>query len=210
MSYIINKTDGSVLLTLLEGTLDTSTSLYLIGRNYPSYGELQQENFVRLLENGAADTSPIDRGYEPLTGELWYETVHNVIKVYDGDKFKPVGTTVSDTQPLDPQSGDTWWDTENDQLKSWNGTVWLVVGPVYNKTQLLSGPVTETLTDGAFDHVVVSNYVNGERVSLYSNSASFSPTPSIFGFANIQTGFNVNIGSLNPFSIQNFGAGNVK
>ena len=48
MSYIINKTDGTTLVTLDPGVLDQSTSLYLSGKTYPNYGEVQQENFVRL------------------------------------------------------------------------------------------------------------------------------------------------------------------
>ena len=67
MSYIINKTDGTTLVTLDPGVLDQSTSLYLIGKNYPNYGELQQENFVRLLENFANTTEP----NAPLVGQLW-------------------------------------------------------------------------------------------------------------------------------------------
>jgi hypothetical protein len=70
MSYIINKTDGTTLVTLDPGVLDQSTSLYLIGKNYPNYGELQQENFVRLLENFANTTEP----NAPLVGQLWYDT----------------------------------------------------------------------------------------------------------------------------------------
>jgi hypothetical protein len=39
MAYTINKTDGSVVATVNDGVLDTTTSLSLIGRNYQSYGE---------------------------------------------------------------------------------------------------------------------------------------------------------------------------
>ena len=57
MAYVINKTNGQQLMILADGTLDTSTSLFLIGKNYPGYGELQQENFIRLLETGANNTA---------------------------------------------------------------------------------------------------------------------------------------------------------
>jgi hypothetical protein len=210
MSYIINKTDGTQLLNLLEGTLDTSTSLYLIGRNYPSYGELQQENFVRLLENGASPTSPVARSKTPLTGELWYDTANQELKIWDGTVFKAVGFAIGSVAPSTPIVGDTWWDTSKDQLKTWSGSAWLLIGPAYNKNQRISGPVVETLTDGTLSYTVVSEYANGDRVAIYSKEVGFAPTPAILGFGNIQPGINANIGSLNPFSIQDFGAGNVK
>ena len=44
MAYIINKFSGGQLVVLEDGTLDTSTSLGLVGRNYVGYGEIQNEN----------------------------------------------------------------------------------------------------------------------------------------------------------------------
>ena len=54
MSYIINKTDGSILTEIVDGTVDqTATDLTLVGKNSSSYGESFNENFVHLLENFA-------------------------------------------------------------------------------------------------------------------------------------------------------------
>ena len=54
MSYIINKTDGSVLTEVVDGTIDqTTTDITLVGKNSTSYGELFNENFVKILENFA-------------------------------------------------------------------------------------------------------------------------------------------------------------
>ena len=53
MAYIINKTNGEQLLILEDGTLNTDTSLGLLGKNTIGYGEVQNENFVHLLENFA-------------------------------------------------------------------------------------------------------------------------------------------------------------
>ena len=49
MAYIINLTNGTQL-TVEDGTL-TSTTPQLVGKNYAGYGEIQNENFVHLLEN---------------------------------------------------------------------------------------------------------------------------------------------------------------
>ena len=58
MPYIINRYNGQELVVLEDGTLDTTTSLSLVGRNYVGYGEVQNENFVYLLENFSNNKPP--------------------------------------------------------------------------------------------------------------------------------------------------------
>lgn len=100
MSYIINKTDGTALSTaiitngkLLDGTVDTSIGLSLIGRNYPNYGQIQNENFVHLLENFADANPPTVSlsALNALTGTVWYDTVNKRLRVYDGTDWNVVG-----------------------------------------------------------------------------------------------------------------------
>ena len=51
MSYTINKTDGTTLVTLKDGTIDTSTSdVALFGKGYAGFGEKLNENFISLLD----------------------------------------------------------------------------------------------------------------------------------------------------------------
>ena len=57
MAFTINKTDGTVLTTIADGTVDSTTSLSLIGKNYAGYGEILNENQVKLLENFANTTA---------------------------------------------------------------------------------------------------------------------------------------------------------
>ena len=79
MSYIINKTDGSVLTEIVDGTVDqTATDLTLIGKNASSYGEAFNENFIRILENFANTSSPNN----PIQGQLWFDTGENRLKIY--------------------------------------------------------------------------------------------------------------------------------
>ena len=50
MSYIINKTDGSVLTEIVDGSIDQlSTDVTLVGKNSSSYGELFNENFIKII-----------------------------------------------------------------------------------------------------------------------------------------------------------------
>ena len=56
MAYTINKTDGSVLATITDGTIDNTSSLTLFGKSYSGFGELLNENLVKLLENQSSAT----------------------------------------------------------------------------------------------------------------------------------------------------------
>jgi hypothetical protein len=78
MSYTILLTNGTVLTTIPDGTINTtSTSLGLPGRNYAGYGQPVDENFVWLTENFAATTPPAN----PLAGQLWYNTNNQTLNV---------------------------------------------------------------------------------------------------------------------------------
>ena len=78
MAYTIVKSDGTVLTTIADGTINTtSTSLGLPGRNYAGYGQYLDTDFVHVLENFASTTPPAN----PLQGQLWFDTNVNVLKV---------------------------------------------------------------------------------------------------------------------------------
>ena len=87
MAYIVNKTDGTAITTIIDGTIDNTTSLTLFGKSYSGFGELLNEDLVKLLENSASTAAPT----APLKGELWFDTASNQVKVYDGSAFKPTG-----------------------------------------------------------------------------------------------------------------------
>ena len=108
MSYTINRTDGTKILLLKDGTVDVSTTdLALFGKGYAGFGEKLNENFIQLLENFANTTAPTKK----LKGQIWYDTLTNQIKVWNGTTFKPVGSsTVANTQPAGVNAGDMWYD----------------------------------------------------------------------------------------------------
>ena len=95
MAYIINKTNGDPLVTVDDGTADvTTTTLALIGRNFPGYGEYINENFVKLLENFSRNTQP--NTAQSLKGQLWYDTSVSpgVLKVYNGTAYVAAGSSI--------------------------------------------------------------------------------------------------------------------
>ena len=102
MAYNINKFNGDVLVVLEDGSIDTSTSLGLVGRNYVGYGETQNENFVYLLENFANDNPPA----RPLRGQIWFCTADNLTYTYTGDAWALLGAAVvRGVAPSSPKSG---------------------------------------------------------------------------------------------------------
>ena len=189
MSYKLNKTDGSLLIELVDGKIDTSSSnITLVGKNYQGFGEFINENFIKMLENFANTSQP----NKPLRGQLWYDTAEGRLKIYDGTQFKSTDTTVyASSQPTSLTEGDIWIDGSNNQLYFYDGTDTILVGPQYTKTQLKSGNFVETIRDSTGQNkVVVRMYINGATIGIYAKEA-FTPFPTITGFASLAIGFNI-------------------
>ena len=51
MPYIINNTNGIAVATVDDGSIEDSTSLTFVGKNYSGYGQIQNQNLYHLLEN---------------------------------------------------------------------------------------------------------------------------------------------------------------
>lgn len=189
MSYTINKTDGTVLTDVVDGTVDQSaTDLTLIGKNASSYGEFFNENFVHLLENFANSVEPPNK----ITGQLWYDTSENRLKVYDGIGFKVSGgTIVADTVPSTIVQGDIWIDSKNQQLYFNDGLGTILAGPIYKSSQGVSGfEVLDVFGTDAVNHTIVALTVSNTIIGIFSKS-NFTPASEIPGFAGpIGIGFN--------------------
>lgn len=154
MSYVINKYNGTQLVVLEDGTIDTSTSVSLVGRNYIGYGEIQNENTVYLLENFANDTPPS----RPLQGQTWFNTNNGVLNVYNGTSWQPVGSaTIGSNFTEEPVVGAIWFKIPDNQLLIYTGTQWNLIGPEnipgYRTTRAVSTTVRST--DGAVNPVIL-------------------------------------------------------
>ena len=177
MAYTINLTDGTVFATISDGTINTSSSMILVGKNYAGYGEFLDENFIHLLENGSNTTAPA----APLTGQLWWDKTNNLLKVYNGSIFKTISAaTASASQPSSNVTGDLWYDTVNQQLKVYTGAAFLVVGPGYTSAQGTSGAIPETILNNVgATRYITSLYVNNVRVAIVYDGASFTPEAAL-------------------------------
>src|SRR6056300_14302 len=186
MAYTVNKTDGTIIATVADGTIDTTTDLTLIGKNYAGYGEFFNENLVKLLENFSNTSAPAS----PVAGQMWWDKTNNLLKVYNGTTFKTVSSsTASASTPSSGVTGDLWWDTTNGQLKVYNGSTFTTIGPSFTSGTGTSGAIVETVTDtGATDHVVVKLYTNNVLVATVSKDTTFTPVSALSGFATVKPG----------------------
>ena len=197
MAYNISIGAGSnqQTISIAPGTTNTTnTSLTLVGKNFPGYGQYLMQNFVDLLENFNSSTAPNN----PVIGQLWWDATNQVLKVYRGTAWNGIAnTTISNTSPTPARQGDLWWDTSTGQLKGYSGSIWNVIGPANTADQGISGAVVETVTDnsGATDgsqkHVVVKFYISQILVAILSQDPVFTPLVALTGFTTIKPGFNL-------------------
>ena len=191
MAYRLDKFNGTVLTVLEDGSLDTSTDLRFIGKNYAGYGEVQNENFLHLLENFANNFAPP----RPIAGQLWFDSssTSNKLKVYDGTKWKTAGSsTASTTPPSGLAPGDFWFDTENQQLYTWNGTEYVLIGPELTP-ELTETDVEKSVVKDIFNnnYFILKFKVDNKVIAIISKdefvlSSVINP---IQGFDRIKKGF---------------------
>jgi hypothetical protein len=181
MSYTINLTNGSTLTQIVDGTIDqTATNLTLIGKNTSAYGQFYNENLVYLLENFANSSQPT----KPITGQLWFDTSENRLKVYDGLEFTVTGgTIVSNSLPSTIAQGDLWIDSFREQLYFNDGVNTVLAGPIYSAQQGISGfKIVDVLDTSQNYHTIAELYVGGVLLGIFS-STEFTPASSITGFS---------------------------
>jgi hypothetical protein len=189
MAYTINKYNTDQLTIVQDGTLDQTTDIKLVGKNYAGYGEIQNENFVFLLENFAGANQPP----RAIKGQIWFDSANSKLKFNDGTKWRTTGgAEISATAPAGLATGDFWWDTTNEQLYSYNGADFVLIGPQdagSGITQMQSKSVRDT---GLVSRSVITATVNDEVVFIISpiqfTIDSGDAENTISGFDVIQSG----------------------
>jgi hypothetical protein len=175
MPYSINKTNGTLLTTVADGTIDQTTSLKLVGKNYAGYGEIQNENFVRLLENFADSNQPAKK----ITGQIWYDSSVSPgkLRFYDGSTFRAVnGSHVATSPPAGLGIGDFYWDSSSQQLYASNGdNTFTLVGPQGAAGAAITEMRTAVVADDTtVTHTVIEAVASGTVIFIISSDDEFT------------------------------------
>lgn len=193
MAYIVNNYNGQQLTVVEDGTIDQTTDLKLVGKNYSGYGEAQNENFVHLLES-FANASPPTRA---IVGQVWYDAGTTKLKFYTGTAWKNAGgAEVAPSEPAGLNEGDLWWSTSANQLYGKTGTgEFILVGP-----QSAGDGTTQMLSATVFDNTdternVIIALINDVPVYIISNieftlrDDQPEAIPPLTGFSLVKRGF---------------------
>jgi hypothetical protein len=198
MSYTINNTDGTLFATIPDGTINQSSSMTLVGKNYAGYGAFLDTNFLHLLQNSSNNVPPS----APIIGQLWWDNSKNILSVYAGASgFKTIGSaSYTSTAPTNPSPGDLWFDSTNQQLNVYSSGFgaqpagWVLIGPTTDPAVGNTAAVAKIYKDAVnigAEHIVLDLFVQNQPVGIISIDPPFSPAPAIPGYGNIQPGINL-------------------
>ena len=189
MAYTLNKYNADILTVVEDGTVDNTTDLKFIGKNYAGYGEIQNENFLFLLENFAGNNPPP----RALNGQVWFDASSSKLKFYDGNKWRSTGgSEVANGEPTGLTEGDFWWDTINEQLFVYNGSTFVLIGP-QNAGEGVTAFVSDTVEDSVGGTRSVIKGIVGDEVIYILSASSFELSNQdkveLPGFTLIKAGF---------------------
>lgn len=183
MAYVLNKSNNDVIAIIEDGQVDSgTTSITFVGKNYVNYGEIQNENFLFLLENFARNTPPNG----PIPGQLWYQ-LRDIDKNLDVNRIKVRTSSTwaslpkffystASTTAASLDVGDFWWDETNEQLKirSTASEIVLVGGKNFTATYALqlvnqpningvkfTGTASITVSSTTTNYLVGGDYITG-------------------------------------------------
>jgi len=192
MPYQIDRFNGIPFSVVPDQTVDsTSCDLKLIGKNYAGYGEVQNENFLYLLENFRGLGAP----RRPVIGQLWYDETANKIKYRDlTNNWRSLTVTeigeIPPTSLVQRDAGNLWYDSANEQINVWDGTEFVVIGPEvstgFPNTKLTSTTIRD---NGNTQHPIIKMFINDSVVATISGDEyAIGEIDTITGFSRIKKG----------------------
>jgi hypothetical protein len=91
MTIIVQDRRGNTAATIADSTVDVTTPLTLIGRNYAGFGKALNEDLYHLMENFASDSAPSS----PAEGMFWYAPTAGSMKFRSATAWVEVMTASS-------------------------------------------------------------------------------------------------------------------
>jgi hypothetical protein len=178
MAYTIHNTNGNILATVADGTVNSvSSSITLVGKNYSGYGQFLNEDLVHLLENFANKSAPT----APLAGQLWFNSSVNTLSVYTTNSSWAGLAVISAgaSTPSNPTIGNQWWNPVAKQFNVYDGTGWTLVGPVLS---VASANVANFANNtNSLGNVAASNYVQNNSITSVTIANTTNSTSSTTG-----------------------------
>jgi hypothetical protein len=218
MPYVINRWAGQPIVTVEDGTVTQTLDVKLIGKNYAGYGEIQNENFVHLLENFAGAQSPVNA----ISGQIWYDTTNKQLKFHTGEQvagvklWKTAGGVEYGPEPATASPGDMWYDVNSGQLKIRRTNAWAVIGPqaagsgvTQMRSRLILGRAPGVGSSQPATNFSIIEATSGDSVVFVISSNEFTIAPAgtgpggvndpdnvISGFTIIKKG--ITLANINP------------
>lgn len=199
MAYELTKTDGTTLTFITDGTVDSNTtSLKFVGRNVVNFGEIQNENFLHLLENFAKNTAPT----QPVKGQLWFNasTSTQRLNLYDNSSWRQLPTIEYNSTASGLVAGDFWFNSSNNQLYVKTTSGLILIGPNSSATtaaQLSSSvQINGVPFNGASNITITSTTTNSLSPGSYIVGQTFNGSSA--------TTWSVDVGSVStatPFKV---------
>ena len=205
--YKISLTNGGDLVLLSDGVVNTDYSISLIGKNVSNFGDLQNENFVHMLENFSNNSQPKN----PLKGQLWFKSSTEVSRplVFDGLSWRPLATCLYHSTTTDVltnaggynlaanRPGDFWFDSVRKQLHvvtsdPTTATQTVMIGPEsvdgFSTTRFIS---TKMFDPSGIGYPVIQAVLDGEVIAVMSRTSftqSASTATLVEGFPKVNRG----------------------
>ena len=178
MSYIINNSRGNIVAVIPDGSVNTSTSLTLIGQGVTSYGTDQNENLVYLLENFASPTAPST----PILGQLWYDSGTDTLSAYSTANTWTGLTTASYVQAQKISPIFTGIPTAPTAAAGTSNTQIATTAFVTNSPAFSGVPTAPTAANGtSTTQIATTAFVRNATVGLGSMSQQNSSAVAITG-----------------------------
>jgi len=184
MAYTVRNSSNVVVATVADNSIDTSTDITLIGKNYTGYGQRLNENLIGLLENFSKTSAPT----KPIRGQIWFDSNTNDLKVYNGSAFVNAIKTASSLTVSSTLSV-TGNANVGNLITNGNITAGYFIGDGSQITNISSGSSivngNSNVSITANSNVTVSVAGNTNILTVTGTGANISGTANVSGNANV-------------------------